>query len=242
MATKSTGRKSTTAKVDKVASEATDIKVENNVDNSVDIQKMIQDAVQQALSSVTAVHEEEKKKLLQEVEELKSSVKEEPTKKKSRQFSSVPADTIIEIRNNIGGKFIIEENKGRVPVFRTLDGYGETTELTYEELRSYWGNNHKFFDTGVLSIVAVHSMEVTFDDVIHSLRLGNIYNEEMPLDDIESIFNKEYDDFVRILNKYDKIAYAILNVAMNMYKESRFSDISKINYMKQKFEMPQLFS
>jgi len=219
-------------------------KVENN-DSAIDIQKLISDAVSQTVSQMTKEFEAEKIKLQEEIAKVKeeaSKVVVEEKPKTKQKYSIIHPDTLIEIRNNIGGRFIMEEKRGNFPVYRVLSGYGDSVDLSYAELRNYWGNNHNFFESGMLSIVDVRGTENTFEELIQTFRMNDIYSDDFSIRDMEDIVNMEYAEFEKALNKHEKVAYSVLSVAINMYREGRFSDISKVNYFRQKFSMPSLFS
>ena len=213
------------------------------------VEKLVQESIAKAIAEMQKKFDEEKAQLQQELEKTKSSMVAEPVVAekdipKDRRTVRLPSDLRIEVRSNVGGKFVLAEPKGKNPFYYIIDGYGQSIEMTYEELRAYWGANHKYFDDGTLTLVDVIHDEYDLDDLIGVLRIDKLYKSGLPMQDLELLFDKEceYEEFTKLFSENKKVAGTILDVAVNMYKQGRLRDMSKANFLKQKFGLSSLFS
>lgn len=180
------------------------------------------------------------KKYENKIKELESS------KSKSQKYKYVPDSTKVRVQSNIGGVFIFQEDRGKVRVFLQLDGHSDTAVISYEELRAMHAIKPNFIKSGKLAIIDVYSNEgVELEDVLRDLRVDNLYLDEKSINpkNISEIFTENVtpNDFETLLNNTPAVAETVLENAYILYKKGKFNDNSKMNYLRQIFNKPELF-
>ena len=219
-----------------------EIKVTNNqakekTQENVDIQKLIQDAIQKALSEQSKTYEEK-------IKTLENQIKIE----NENDIVLIPDNSKIEIRANISGKTILVENRGKVNVFLTLNGYKDIARISYEELCALMGKLYHLFKDGTIAITNILSdnRNVTLEKLIEDRNLTDTYfnkNKITPIN-IEDLFNDTKTserDFENLVSNTPDLADTILEVAYVLYRKGLFKNNSKMNYLRQIFKKPNLF-
>lgn len=168
----------------------------------------------------------------------------ESTGKKSRS-KFVPENARVRIETNIGGKFIMSDNRGQ-NFFIELNGYKDSTTIIFKDLKNFHGRNYKLFTSGKVAITDVISdVDIELEDVIKDLNLTKIYFDENRISpmNIEIIFNDDMGlaEFERKVTNSPEIAETILEVAYILYRRGTFNNNAKMNFLRQIYKNPNLF-
>ena len=183
-----------------------------------------------------------------EIKELRGKLEEkpEPTEKKvAQKYKFIPDNTKIRVRNNIDGKFIFSDDRGKIRVFVNLPSYGDTIVLDYDEVRVLNNCKGNYFKTGTLVVEDVVSdIDLTIQDIYRDLRVEKIYNSKINPNNFEKLMSDDvsYKDFETYLMKNKDVAETVLIISCIMYRQGRFNDNAKMHFFKQEFRNPNLYS
>jgi DNA primase large subunit len=167
-------------------------------------------------------------------------------KTKNIKYKFIPEQTSVRVQTNVGGKFIINDSRGQ-SFFYELNGYGDSVTIPFKELKNYYGKNYTLFTSGKLAIIDVVSdADIELEDVINDLNLTKIYfndNKVSPIN-IETLFYDEIEinEFENKIRNSDEVAETIVEVGYILYKNGTFNDNSKMNFLRQQFRNPDLFT
>lgn len=188
------------------------------------------------------------------IDELIARAVAEALEKQKKDFESigkkprnkfVPENARVRIETNIGGKFIMSDNRGQ-NFFVELNGYKDSTTIIFKDLKNFHGRNYKLFTSGKVAITDVVSdVDIELEDVIKDLNLTKIYfdNNRISPIDIETIFsdNMGLAEFEKKVTNSPEIAETILEVAYILYRRGTFNDNAKMNFLRQIYRNPNLF-
>lgn len=216
-----------------------EVKNENEqiIENQIEVEK--KDDIDALIAK--AVAEALKKQKI----ELMSQIPNQPkTKKTKHRF--IPEHARVRLQTNVDGKFIINDTRGQ-SFFYELNGYGDSVTISFKELKNYYGKNYVLFTSGKLAITEVIvDTEVELEDVIRDLNLTNIYYNEKKISpiDIEKLFSKEVtiEEFENKVKNSNEVAETIVEVGYVLYRKGLFNDNSKMNFLRQQFRNPNLFT
>lgn len=219
-----------------IINEKKEIKIDKK-EEGAKLELNINELVAQKVAEILAQKELEKVTIKDEVKEEPKVVKMRPSDRiKKRKF--VPDNTLIRLEQSIDGKFIISDNRGS-NYFIELNGYGDSTTMSFKDLKNYHGKHHSFLNKGKLKIIDVVSEngEIEFEDVIQDLNLQRIYKDEKKISPIdieyyileEELIN-EFSDKVR---NSTEILETIIEVATIFYDRGEFNNNSKMDILRQ---------
>jgi hypothetical protein len=199
-----------------------------------------------AINKTQADALEEKDSILEEkdlaLDELK--VTQELESKNKSNKKGLPKDLDIVISSNIDGEFDFSSTKGKTNVYIRFDEMGETSVISLEDLRSF-NNISNWLKSGQVAITDVEDNDYSIEEVINSLRLTKLYNDEKSIapNKIQDMFTDKVDSirFDQILLNSPRINDAIIQVACVLQKSGKFNDNSKIQLLKQRVTNPTLF-
>lgn len=229
-------------KNNKVVNNKIDVKKENKeVEIAVEKKEInIDELVALKVAEILAQKElENKESNIPKIEEktipVKKSIK--PSERiRNRKF--VPDNTLIRLEQNIDGKFIIKDDRGS-NYFVELTGYGDTTTMSFKDLKNFHGRNHTFLNKGKLKILDVVSEngDVDFEDVIEDLNLQRIYNDDKKISpiDIEHYLLEEesLNEFSSKIRSSKEILEVIVEIAHILYTRGEFNNNSKMDVLRQ---------
>lgn len=240
-------------------------KTEIPTNPTMDFEKMIADALakqeQRLKLEFEAKLQETKKEhsiQLSEVTETIEPIKENKTQASilQRQVDSnlnnmrrrrfIPDDARIRIELNIDGKFIIADTRGN-NYFVELNGYKDTTTISFKDLKNFHGKNHSFLNKGKIIVTDVISdSEVDIQDAIEDLNLQRLYNNEEIIRpfEIEDYLSSDIsiEEFSTKAEKSREYLETIIEVAVILFKRGQFTDNSKMNKLREITRMPELFT
>lgn len=179
-----------------------------------------------------------------EKQRLEIHMEKPPIKKIKHNF--IPDHARVRISTNIDGKFIISDTRGQ-NFFIELNGYKDSTTISFKDLKNFYGKNYTLFTSGKLVVADVSSdSEIELVDVIRDLNLNKIYldNKKVSPIDIENLFtdNIQASEFESKLKNSTEIVETIVEVGHILYKQGQFSDNNKMNIIRQMFRNPSLFT
>jgi hypothetical protein len=159
----------------------------------------------------------------------------------------IPDNARIEIKQNISGTLLLKENKGKINIYISLNKYGATARMSYEEINALYGTSPSLFTSGKVAITKIQCMDkrITLEEVIKDMLLEDIYlnkNKVSPLN-IEDIFMDKVSDrdFETLVSNSKEIIETIIDVANILYRIGKFNNNSKMNYLRQILARPNLF-
>ena len=215
----------------------------------IDIDKLIKQITQEVSGKLKTEYEYKisnlEKKLSEKIVQ-ESKVENKPKVNKPK-FRFIPDNTKIRIQSNIGGLFIFSEDRGKVRVFFQIDNFGQSTIISYEELRIFLSSKPTFIRKGSIAIVDVYSdADIELEDVITDLRLDKIYYDENKISpmNIEDLFDDKLtseSEFEKKLNYSTDMAQTVLEASYILYRRGLFSNNTKMNSIRQIFRNPNLF-
>ena len=229
-------------KVNNKADVKEEIKKENK-EVEVNIEKKeinIDELVALKVAEILAQKElENKKNNIPEIEEKITPVKKSiKPSERIRKRIFVPDNTLVRLEQNIDGKFIIKDDRGS-NYFVELTGYGDTTTMSFKDLKNFHGRNHTFLNKGKLKILDVVSEngEVDFEDVIEDLNLQKIYSDDKKINpiDIEYYLLEEesLNEFSSKIRSSKEILEVIIEIANILYTKGEFNNNSKMDVLRQ---------
>ena len=177
--------------------------VQESKTSEIDIDKLIKQITQEVTGQLKAEYESKITVLEMKLGEQSKVIADPKVKINKPKFKFIPDETKIRIQSNIGGLFTFSEDRGKVRVFFQIDNFGQSTIISYEELRIFVSSKPSFIRKGSVAIVDVYSNSgIELEDVITDLRLDNVYfddNKISPIN-IESLF----DDKLTTENEFEK--------------------------------------
>lgn len=214
--------------------------------------KEIDKSIAEKISQVVISQQEEMDKITAEkdAEILKLQEKQVhdviPSSNSSTEY--IPLDLQVNVRSNVDGKYILSENKGSINYFIPFGDYGDTTTLTYKELKSLSAFKPRNVRDGMIAITGAYTPDgqgYDIDKVLKDLRIYDMYNDPnrvSPLE-IDYILSNKCDlaEFRTKLSNSAGVGQIILEVASRMKKRGRFNDVRKIEIFRELFGDSTLF-
>jgi len=185
---------------------------------------------------------------IKELEKQLKGFQDKAKKQKKNGYINVPNDTLVILKSNVEGVFIINEQKGANPLFAKLPEYSYTINMTYKEVSMLVSSRNKFFTKGRIAVVEIISPDddVSYEDVIKALRLDAIYLDENKVNPakIEDIFDKKCstDKFRKLVENTPEMHDTVLEVAGKLFKDGKFNDNEKMNVIRQIYRNIHLFN
>jgi hypothetical protein len=210
-------------------------KQELNIDEIV-AQKVAELMAQKELELKLKIEQELKAK--EKTENVDKKTKKIKPSERRRMRKYVSDDTMVRLEQNIDGKFIIADTRGS-NYFIELNGYGDSTTMSFKDLKNYHGKHHTFLNKGKLKIVDVSSEkdDISFEDVIQDLNLQGIYENDEKISplDIEYYLLEEEDlnVFSKKIRKSKELLEVIVEVSTLFYKDNNFNDNAKMDVLRQ---------
>jgi len=155
-----------------------------------------------------------------------------------RRRKFVPDTTIVRLEQSIEGKFIIADTRGS-NYFIEMNGYSDSTTMSFKDLKNYHGKHHSFLNRGKLKIMDVIDEDggVEFEDVIQDLNLQGVYNDETKISplDIEYYLLEEESltEFSTKVRNSKEILETIIEVSTIFYAKGEFNDNNKMDVIRQ---------
>lgn len=235
------GKKPSTAKTESKTAKPTESKVEP----TVDFAKILEEALAKQEEKLRKEFED---KLQETKSQEKTIVIEKQSKEKlsSRGRRFIPDDAIIRVNLNIGGKFIMADTRGN-GYFVEWNGYGNSRTVKFGDLKNFHGQKHSFLNSGKIIITDIISdADVCLEDAIEDLNLQDLYNNEEIIRpfEIEYYLSDEVSiqEFSKKMDKSLEYKEVIVEVAMILFKDGKFSDNSKMNKLREVTRNPELFT
>jgi hypothetical protein len=222
-----------------------EVVAETKQEQAIDFEKILEQAL--------AKQEEKLRKEFEDkLQETKIQEKTIVVEKKSKEKLSVrgrrfiPDDAIIRVDLNIGGKFIMADNRGG-GYFVEWNGYKNSRTVKFGDLKNFHGQKHTFLNSGKIIITDIISdTDVCLEDAIEDLNLQKLYNDETIIRpfEIEHYLSDEVGihEFSKKMEKSLDYKEVIIEVAMILFKEGKFSDNSKMNKLREVTRNPELFT
>lgn len=153
----------------------------------------------------------------------------------------VDKDFEVSIVNNVRGGFFYSSPNGEFII--DMQDFGDEDYVTFGDLKSLMSRNRKVLTELRVVINGTIDDGFTLEDVIHSLKLQDSYEELLALGDekladVEHIDIELIEDFVqesdaekiaRVLgSKKSKLKRAIAEAAADLYKRDELSDYNKM--------------
>lgn len=213
----------------------------------VDIQALIKQVTEEVTKEVENKYENKINELQKTLENKDSQIEEiKESKNTKKKYKFIPDHTKVRIQSNVDGKFLFQEDRGKVRVFIQLDNFEDSAVISYEELRTFYSSKPNFIRKGQIAIIDVYSDEdIELEDVLKDLRLDKIYENDKTIDprEIKNILTDDVNekDFINLINNTPKMAETVVEVGYILYRQGLFNDNGKMNYLRQIFRNQNLF-
>ena len=231
-------------KKNEIITKEKNVKVSKEAD--INMEELIYKKIQDALA-------QQEEKLKKEFEVKLNETKKEniiETKTSSLQIDDnikfIPDQTMIRIKNNVAGKFIIKDNRGN-GFFHELNGYGDVTTVPYKDLKIFNNQNRTFLKNGDIIITDVISDgDINIDNVLYDFNLYEIYYNENIIRpyEIEKYLSDKIsiEEFSKKIEKSLSWLNTILKVSVILFKKGKFSDNNKMNKIRELTGKQKLFT
>jgi len=163
---------------------------------------------------------------------------------KSRK--KIPNDLVIELTSNLNGGMTFADKKNKTNTYISFRGIDDTDDCSYADIKALQKQSPKMLEKAYMVITDVSSYEDTtfkVNDLIYNLNLDELYNGAInPRDIGKFLTSTKYETFVNKLNQGDdNLMDVILERAVYMYKQGRFNDATKMNYLQSLFPSMKMF-
>ena len=163
---------------------------------------------------------------------------------KSRK--KIPNDLVIELTSNLNGGMTFADKKNKTNTYISFRGIDDTDDCSYADIKAMQKQSPKMLEKAYMVITDVSSFEdpdFKVNDLIFNLNLNELYNGAInPRDIGKFLTSTKYETFVNKLNQGDdNLMDVILERAVYMYKQGRFNDATKMNYLQSLFPSMKMF-
>ncbi|MDD4412020.1 MAG: hypothetical protein PHO58_05990 [Bacilli bacterium] len=163
---------------------------------------------------------------------------------KSRK--KIPNDLVIELTSNLNGGMTFADKKNKTNTYISFRGIDDTDDCSYADIKALQKQSPKMLEKAYMVITDVSSFEdpdFKVNDLIFNLNLDELYNGAInPRDIGKFLTSTKYKTFVNKLNQGDdNLIDVILERAVYMYKQGRFNDATKMNYLQSLFPSMKMF-
>lgn len=149
----------------------------------------------------------------------------------------------VEIMNIAGGEVFYRCPKTHSEI--TLESVGDTETVDLDFLMTMKNRHKGLFTRYIIAIVDVYDDEITIEDIITYLGIGDLYKEAERLDAnyIEDlILNTDAIEFSEIIDRLNiALVHRIGERALDLFKNGQFDSRYKCDSIERKLQMKDLF-